>query len=144
MNLVEFLQNLSQQNVELLVEGDKLRYHAPKKTLTSTLLNQIKQHKTEIISLLRKDFYSSKSYPLSYGQQGLWFLYKLAPHSAAYNIAFTARIRSQIKISALQQALQTLITRHPTLRAAGGRRGAGPGRGGRGGRGGGGGARDAA
>ncbi|KST68530.1 non-ribosomal peptide synthetase [Mastigocoleus testarum] len=115
-NLVDFLKDLSQQNVELWVEGDKLRYRAPKEALTPTLLNQIKQHKTEITDLLREDIYSSKSYPLSYGQQGLWFLYKLAPHSAAYNIAFTTRICSHLNISALQRALQILIARHSTLR----------------------------
>lgn len=115
-NLVDFLKDLSQQNVELWVEDDKLRYRAPKEALTSALLNQIKQHKTEIIDLLREDIYSSKSYPLSYGQQGLWFLYKLAPHSAAYNIAFTVRICSHLNISALQRALQILVARHPTLR----------------------------
>ncbi len=59
---------------------------------------------------------NSQSYPLSYGQQGLWFLYQLAPESAAYNIAFTARIRSSLNIPALQRACQKLIVRHPTLR----------------------------
>ncbi|NEO74718.1 condensation domain-containing protein, partial [Moorena sp. SIO3H5] len=116
MNLVEFLENLSQQNVELWVENDKLRYRAPKEALTPILLNQIKQHKTEIVDFLSEDFDSSKSYPLSYGQQGLWFMYKLAPHSAAYNIAFTVRICSHLNIPALQRALETLVARHPTLR----------------------------
>ncbi len=115
-NLADFIKDLSQQNVELWVENDKLRYRGPKEALTSTLLNKIKQHKTEIIHLLRSDFYSSRSYPLSYGQQGLWFLYKLAPSSAAYNIAFTVRIRSRLNVPALERALQALIARHPTLR----------------------------
>ncbi|NJL19789.1 MAG: hypothetical protein HC895_01550 [Leptolyngbyaceae cyanobacterium SM1_3_5] len=55
-------------------------------------------------------------YPLSQGQWGLWFLHKLAPASAAYNVAFTTRIRSQLNLAALKQSLQTLIDRHPTLR----------------------------
>ncbi|WP_099071360.1 non-ribosomal peptide synthetase [Nostoc linckia] len=116
MNLVEFLTQLSQQNIELWVEDDKLRYRGRKEGLTSTVLNQIKQHKTEIIDLLRQGFHISKSYPLTYGQQGLWFLYKLAPTSAAYNVAFTARICSHLNIPALQQAFQQLVNRHPTLR----------------------------
>ncbi|WP_414541455.1 amino acid adenylation domain-containing protein [Nostoc sp. CCY0012] len=116
MNLVEFLTQLSQQNIELWMEDTKLRYRGRKEVLTSTVLNQIKQHKTEIIDLLRQGFHTSKSYPLTHGQQGLWFLYKLAPTSAAYNVAFTARIRSYLNISALQQAFQKLINRHPTLR----------------------------
>ncbi|MBE9033576.1 non-ribosomal peptide synthetase [aff. Roholtiella sp. LEGE 12411] len=116
MNLVEFLTQLSQQNIELWVEDSKLRYRGRKEVLTSTVLNQIKQHKTEIIDLLRQGFHTSKSYPLTHGQQGLWFLYKLAPTSAAYNVAFTARICSHLNIAALQQAFQKLVNRHPTLR----------------------------
>ncbi|BAY46057.1 peptide synthetase [Scytonema sp. HK-05] len=126
MNLVEFLKDLSQQNVELWLDGDKLRYRAAKDALTSTLLNKIKQHKAEIINLLREDISTSKFYPLTYGQQGLWFLYKLVPQSAAYNIAFTARIRSHLNIPALQRAFQTLIVRHPTLRTTFGQRDAEP------------------
>ncbi|WP_276750800.1 amino acid adenylation domain-containing protein [Chlorogloeopsis fritschii] len=116
MNLVEFLTQLSQQNIELWMEDSKLRYRGRKEVLTSTVLNQIKQHKTEIIDLLRQGFHTSKSYPLTHGQQGLWFLYKLAPTSAAYNVAFTARICSYLNIPALQRAFQKLVNRHPTLR----------------------------
>ncbi|MBO3457407.1 non-ribosomal peptide synthetase [Aetokthonos hydrillicola Thurmond2011] len=69
-----------------------------------------------------EDFNPSQSYPLSHGQQGLWFLYKLAPQSAAYNIAFTARICSHLNVAALQRAFQALIVRHPTLRSTFGQR----------------------
>ena len=65
-------------------------------------------------------------YPLSQGQWGLWFLYKLAPESAAYNIAFTARIRSHLDMPALQQAVRILVERHPTLRTTYGQDGAEP------------------
>ena len=112
MNLGELLQELKQKNIQLSIDGEKLRYRGAKDVLTPTLLNKIRQYKTEILQLLR----SSKSYPLSYGQQGLWFLYQLAPQSPAYNLAFTVRIRSGLNIPALQRACQKLILRHPTLR----------------------------
>ncbi len=84
--------------------------------VVSQLLNEF-QGETLASDVRQKDNYSTpKSYPLTYGQQGLWFLYKLAPQSAAYNIAFTARIRSDLNISALQRAFEKLIDRHPTLR----------------------------
>lgn len=126
MNLVEFLKDLLQQNVELSIDGERLRYQGPKEVLTPTLLNKIRQHKAEILQLLRDRFDSSKSYPLSHGQQGLWFLYQLAPESAAYNVAFTVRIRSNLNVPALQRACQTLIIRHPTLRTTFGQRNAEP------------------
>ncbi|MEH2350380.1 MAG: amino acid adenylation domain-containing protein, partial [Nostoc sp.] len=112
MNLGELLQELNQKNIQLSIDGEKLRYRGAKDVLTPTLLHQIRQYKTEILQLLR----SSKSYPLSYGQQGLWFLYQLAPESPAYHLAFTVRIRSGLNVPALQRACQKLILRHPTLR----------------------------
>lgn len=126
MNLIEFIQELSRQNVELWVDGDRLRYRGTKEVLNTTVIQEIKQYKTEIIQLLSGGFHLSKTYPLSYGQQGLWFLYKLAPTSAAYNIAFSARIRSELNIPALQRACATLILRHPTLRTIYGQKDAEP------------------
>ena len=54
--------------------------------------------------------------PLSYGQRALWFLYQLAPESAAYNVSFAARIRSKVNVLALQRAFQALVARHASLR----------------------------
>ena len=55
-------------------------------------------------------------YPLSYNQQGIWFLYQLAPESAVYNVNFAARISSGVDVPALRRALQSLLDRHPSLR----------------------------
>jgi hypothetical protein len=54
--------------------------------------------------------------PLSYNQQGIWFLYQLAPESMVYNVNFAARIRSEVDIAALRRAFQALVDRHPALR----------------------------
>ena len=54
-------------------------------------------------------------FPLSPGQQALWFLYKIAPKSWAYNALLTARLHSQLDIPALRRALQALVARHPVL-----------------------------
>ena len=55
-------------------------------------------------------------FPLSYGQRALWLTYELAPESCAYHVLFSARIRSQVETSALQQAWQKLVDRHAALR----------------------------
>src|SRR4051812_44806926 len=56
--------------------------------------------------------------PLSHGQKALWFLHQSAPESAAYHVAFSARILTCINIAALQRAVQALIDRHGQLRAS--------------------------
>jgi amino acid adenylation domain-containing protein/non-ribosomal peptide synthase protein (TIGR01720 family) len=55
-------------------------------------------------------------YPLSYGQQGLWFLHRLAPESTAYNVAQVIRVASRVDVPALQQSFQALVDRHGCLR----------------------------
>ena len=60
---------------------------------------------------------SDSTFPLSSGQEGLWFLYRSAPESTAYNIAFPFRICSAVDASAMRRAFQALMARHPLLRA---------------------------
>jgi amino acid adenylation domain-containing protein len=55
-------------------------------------------------------------YPLSHGQRALWFIYKMDRQSPAYNIMCAAHVRADVDCQALQQAFQTLIRRHATLR----------------------------
>ncbi|HYP26891.1 MAG TPA: MupA/Atu3671 family FMN-dependent luciferase-like monooxygenase [Blastocatellia bacterium] len=58
----------------------------------------------------------SRTGPLSYGQRALWFLQKLTPDSAAYNVILAARSDSAIDVPALRGAFQKLIDRHASLR----------------------------
>ncbi|HEY2913363.1 MAG TPA: condensation domain-containing protein, partial [Candidatus Angelobacter sp.] len=55
-------------------------------------------------------------YPLSFGQQGLWFLHQFAPDSAAYNIVQAIKISSGVDVSALKTTFKTLVSRHGSLR----------------------------
>ena len=55
-------------------------------------------------------------FPLSHGQQALWFLQQLAPESVAYNIASALRIKTKPEGAALRSAFQSLVERHATLR----------------------------
>src|ERR1700730_4782745 len=56
------------------------------------------------------------SRPATHGQQALGFLHQSNPESAAYNVVFSARIRSMVDLPALQRSFQALIDRHPSLR----------------------------
>ncbi len=55
-------------------------------------------------------------YPLSFGQQRLWFLDQLEPGNAAYNIPAAIRLNGPLNVNALAQSLNELIRRHETLR----------------------------
>jgi amino acid adenylation domain-containing protein len=71
-----------------------------------------------LAQLLRQKVQESKEeLPLSQGQRALWFLYRLAPESAAYNLLYAARVYAAIDTAALGRALQTLLGRYPLLTA---------------------------
>ncbi|HBZ82358.1 non-ribosomal peptide synthase/polyketide synthase [Brevibacillus parabrevis] len=57
-----------------------------------------------------------KQLPLSFAQQRLWFLDRLMPDSALYNIPSAVRIQGQLNIRAWERSLQTIIERHESLR----------------------------
>lgn len=70
-----------------------------------------------LADLLRKKGREPESfYPLSYNQQGIWFLSQLAPESMVYNVSFAARITSELNVPALRRSFQALVDRHPCLR----------------------------
>ena len=70
-----------------------------------------------LADLLREKARAAESfYPLSYNQQGIWFLSQFAPESMVYNVSFAARITSPLDIPALRRSFQALVDRHPCLR----------------------------
>ncbi|KYC42731.1 non-ribosomal peptide synthetase [Scytonema hofmannii PCC 7110] len=56
------------------------------------------------------------TYPLSYGQQAMWFIYKMATESVAYNIFITVKINSTLNIATVISVWEKIIERHPILR----------------------------
>ncbi|HVG10617.1 MAG TPA: AMP-binding protein, partial [Thermoanaerobaculia bacterium] len=61
---------------------------------------------------------SAAGAPLSYGQRALWFLQRLQPANAAYNITAAADVRSQLDPEALRRSLELLTWKHEALRYA--------------------------
>ncbi|MEJ6479888.1 non-ribosomal peptide synthase/polyketide synthase [Nostoc punctiforme UO1] len=57
-----------------------------------------------------------KSFPLSSGQEAMWFIYQIAPESVAYNIFTTVKINSYLNIVAVNRVWKKIIERHPILR----------------------------
>jgi len=54
--------------------------------------------------------------PLSYAQERQWFLWQLEPHSDAYHIPLTLRLRGNLDLVALQHSFTALLGRHGVLR----------------------------
>jgi len=58
----------------------------------------------------------SESPPLSFAQERQWFIWRLDPDSAAYNIPVALRVKGPLQREALQGSLDMLVRRHETLR----------------------------
>jgi amino acid adenylation domain-containing protein/non-ribosomal peptide synthase protein (TIGR01720 family) len=56
-------------------------------------------------------------FPLSFSQERLWFLDRLSPGSAVYNMPLAARLRGPLAPAALAAALSAVERRHEVLRA---------------------------
>ncbi len=63
--------------------------------------------------------------PLSYVQARMYFMWRLDPASAAYNIPGAVRLRGEFDEAALYAAIQDVIARHASLRTTFGATGAG-------------------
>ncbi|MDC3735982.1 non-ribosomal peptide synthase/polyketide synthase [Pseudomonas syringae pv. syringae] len=57
-----------------------------------------------------------QDWPLSFGQQRLWFLARMEGASAAYHMPASLSLRGALDSVALQRALQQLVARHEGLR----------------------------
>jgi amino acid adenylation domain-containing protein len=56
------------------------------------------------------------AFRLSYAQQRLWFLHRLKPESAFYNLPLVMRLRGPLDIKALEDSLHLIAARHEVLR----------------------------
>ncbi|GAA1352273.1 non-ribosomal peptide synthetase [Saccharothrix algeriensis] len=65
---------------------------------------------------LRERAAKPAAYPLSFGQQRLWFLDRLSPGGAAYTIPLALRLRGPLDVAALRGALDGVVARHAALR----------------------------
>ncbi|MCO8162805.1 amino acid adenylation domain-containing protein, partial [Pseudomonas sp. 21LCFQ010] len=65
------------------------------------------------IPAVREEF---ESIDLSYAQERQWFLWQMAPSSAAYHVPTALRLHGTLDLNALQYSVDALLARHEVLR----------------------------
>ncbi|MDC3961542.1 non-ribosomal peptide synthetase [Polyangium jinanense] len=129
MNVKEILLTAEARGVALRVDGENLVFKAPKGALTPELRQAIADRKMEIISFLRGGDVPARApiprasapetepAPVSAGQARLWFLDRLVPGSALYNVHVELRMKGALARVALKASLSAVAERHAMLRA---------------------------
>ena len=128
LKTVEFLSYLRSLDIQVFVDGEKLRCNAPGSGLTVELRAEIQQRKAEILEFLKAANYTNNSsstplvpisrseIPLSFAQQRLWFLDQLVPNNPFYNVPVALCLTGSLNLAALSQTFNELVQRHEALR----------------------------
>jgi amino acid adenylation domain-containing protein len=130
MNLNQLMQQIREKGILLRVDGDRLRYDAPKGVMTDELLSELARHKSSIMADLGEEFQSSAAdaeviprvernrrfYPASFEQKRMWFLHQLLPDLPVYHMGGAYKIDGDMAIKHLEQAIEALLKRHESLR----------------------------
>ncbi|MEH1855169.1 MAG: amino acid adenylation domain-containing protein [Nostoc sp.] len=102
--------------VDLEVEVSVADFFAGMSTLAlaTKILAQLTTDVIPSISLTQQEKNTSIQ-PLSFAQQGLWFINQLTPDTATYNIPIVINFKGCINLTALQDSLNEIIRRHEVL-----------------------------
>jgi amino acid adenylation domain-containing protein len=84
-------------------------------SLAAVIETQVKNTRYDSLSLLPRASRDIRQ-PMSFAQQRLWFLDRLTPDNALYNIAETFRLRGILHTEAFENSLNEIIRRHEVLR----------------------------
>ena len=125
--ITDLLNRLSRHNITFKVVDDNLDLRAAAGVIDEELLVEIKNHKNELINLIKSYSESalsplhiplakkSESYILSSAQRRLWILCQLGGNEA-YNIHGVYLLKGNLNISVLEDSIKALIGRHESLR----------------------------
>ncbi|MCC5632732.1 amino acid adenylation domain-containing protein [Nostoc sphaeroides CHAB 2801] len=109
------LKNLIESHLEVAVSVADFFEGLSIQGLATKILTEITEGDVPLITLTKVEK-STDYHPLSFSQQGLWFIHQLAPDTPAYNIPIVINLTGKINIAALKQSLSEIIQRHEVLR----------------------------
>ncbi len=117
----DILNKLLSLGVQLKIVEGNLKVNAPKGVLTKELLEEIKEHKTYLISLISFNKSIPKTeikenYALTPTQYFMWFTHEYLGGKRAYNITSTLKLKGKLNEFLLEKAFQKVIARHESLR----------------------------
>ncbi len=139
LRVMDLLTSLRRQGVEIQLEGDRLRLRSPKGALSEEVRQSLSVRREEIVAFLRRarelttelkggsghalrirpvSRGPASRFPLSFAQERLWFLERLAPGSPVYHMPLLLRFTGTVLPALLERVLGEVIRRHEVLRTS--------------------------
>ncbi len=123
------LAALRQEGVRLWLDGDALRYQAPKGAMTPQRLSDLRTCKSKLIAFMQQAEQASAQaaprievtprsgrLPLSFTQERLWLLERIEDLGPAYHIASGIRLTGPFDPQVFAQVMVEIVQRHEILR----------------------------
>lgn len=126
MNIRNLINRLKDNNIDISLLGNDLEISFDGDHIPDHLINELKEHKPAIVAFLQGLSEGTEldipvapeadTYPLSSAQRRLWVLDQLEEGNIAYNLPDVFVFEGVLNITALEQSLFSLISRHEILR----------------------------
>ena len=117
---IPLLDLLRERGIHVWSDDGKLRYTAPPGTLTPELRAQMAANREALLAAANGGIPKAAHaapLPLSAAQERLWFLDRLHPGSATYNVQRALRLRGPLSVERLARAVAEVVRRHEALRS---------------------------
>ncbi|WP_343670786.1 condensation domain-containing protein, partial [Chitinophaga sp.] len=122
MKTPEIIATLKSYKVNLRLAGDQLQLTGQTGDLPAALVELVRNHKEELIALLKQDngkiqpLPLQPHYPATDAQRSLWVLQQLDGAVGAYNIVTSLHLKGKVDAVQLNKAFQQVVARHESLR----------------------------
>ncbi|WP_034893918.1 non-ribosomal peptide synthetase [Gillisia sp. Hel_I_29] len=127
MNIIDFILELKEKDIEISLENNKLKIYTPEGKLPSALIDQIKFNKKELIAYLSnihnglqknkiEILQEQANYSLSSSQRRLWVLSQFEGGSSAYNMPSRIFLDGSYDVDLFKRAIYSVVDRHEILR----------------------------
>ncbi|MCF6437883.1 amino acid adenylation domain-containing protein [Pseudoalteromonas luteoviolacea] len=124
MTLMTLLAELERKSIQLEVsEHGQLKVNGNKSALTPELIQQLRVHKTSLISKVVEESATSSIahedgavFPVSFSQKRFWLMDKLVDSGSQYYVSTDYPLPQKLSMGPAKQALNMLVARHGALR----------------------------